>query len=58
MVALANSGCDGVLASADVMEDLALLGVLDGKLSFGPMKRCGSGYRLVALMLSATRCGR
>ena len=41
MVALANPGCDGVLASADIMEDLALLGALEGKLAFGTMNRGG-----------------
>jgi hypothetical protein len=41
LVALANPGCDGVLASADIMEDLALLGALDGKLAFGTMNRGG-----------------
>jgi hypothetical protein len=41
MVALAHPGCDGVLASADIMEDLALLGALDGKLAFGTMNRGG-----------------
>ena len=41
MVALEHPGCDGVLASADIMEDLALLGALDGKLAFGTMNRGG-----------------
>ena len=41
LVALACAGCDGVLASADIMEDLALLGALDGKLAFGTMNRGG-----------------
>jgi hypothetical protein len=41
LVALAHPGCDGVLASADIMEDLALLGALDGKLAFGTMNRGG-----------------
>ena len=41
LVALANPGCDGVLASADIMEDLALLGALDNKLAFGTMNRGG-----------------
>jgi hypothetical protein len=41
MVALACPGCDGVLASADIMEELALLGALDGKLAFGTMNRGG-----------------
>lgn len=41
MVALASDGVDGVLASADIMEELALLGALDGKLAFGTMNRGG-----------------
>ena len=41
LVALDHPGCDGVLASADIMEDLALLGALDGKLAFGTMNRGG-----------------
>jgi hypothetical protein len=41
MTALANPGVDGVLASADIMEDLAVLGVLDNKLAFGTMNRGG-----------------
>ena len=41
LVALAHDGVDGVLASADIMEELALLGALDGKLAFGTMNRGG-----------------
>ncbi len=41
MTALAFDGVDGVLASADIMEELALLGALDGKLAFGTMNRGG-----------------
>ena len=41
LVTLAHPGCDGVLGSADVIEDLALLGALDGKLVFGTMNRGG-----------------
>jgi hypothetical protein len=40
-VALACDRVDGVLASADIMEELALLGTLDGKLAFGTMNRGG-----------------
>ncbi|MHC5258470.1 Cgl0159 family (beta/alpha)8-fold protein [Streptomyces sp. UC4497] len=40
-VALARPGVDGVLASADVVEDLLLLGVLDGKVVIGSMNRGG-----------------
>lgn len=41
LVALAHPGVDGVLASADVIEDLALLGALDDKLVVGTMNRGG-----------------
>lgn len=41
MIALASESVDGVLASADIMEELALLGALDGKLAFGTMNRGG-----------------
>lgn len=41
LTALANPGVDGVLASADVLEDLALLGGLDNRLAFGTMNRGG-----------------
>ncbi|MHC6594756.1 Cgl0159 family (beta/alpha)8-fold protein [Arthrobacter sp. C152] len=40
-VALSNPAVDGVLASPDVMDDLLLLGALDGKLVFGSMNRGG-----------------
>lgn len=40
-VALSVEGVDGVLASADVAEDLALLGLLDNQLVFGTMNRGG-----------------
>lgn len=39
--ALASDSVDGVLASADIMEELSLLGALDGKLAFGTMNRGG-----------------
>jgi len=41
MVALAHPQVDGVLASADIMEELAVLGCLDNKLAFGTMNRGG-----------------
>lgn len=41
MTALASDDVDGVLASADIMEELALLGALDRKLAFGTMNRGG-----------------
>jgi len=40
-LALANPAVDGVLASPDIMDDLLLLGALDGKLVFGSMNRGG-----------------
>ncbi|GAB3270061.1 aldolase [Sinomonas notoginsengisoli] len=40
-IALANPAVDGVLASPDIMDDLLLLGALDGKLVFGSMNRGG-----------------
>lgn len=39
--ALARPGVDGVLATADVIEDLLLLGALEGKLVFGSLNRGG-----------------
>lgn len=39
--ALARPGVTGVLATADVVEDLLLLGALDGKSVFGSMNRGG-----------------
>lgn len=41
LVSLAHPGVDGVLGSADVIEELALLGALDDKLVFGTMNRGG-----------------
>lgn len=38
---LANPRVDGVLGSADVLEELALLGLLDGKVAIGTMNRGG-----------------
>ncbi|RRS00774.1 Cgl0159 family (beta/alpha)8-fold protein [Glycomyces terrestris] len=40
-VALENPGCTGVLGTADILEDLLLLGALDGKTVFGSMNRGG-----------------
>ena len=39
--ALSNPAVDGVLASPDILDDLLLLGALDGKLVFGSMNRGG-----------------
>jgi hypothetical protein len=41
VVALGRPGVDGVLGTADVIEDLLLLGALDGKLAIGSMNRGG-----------------
>jgi hypothetical protein len=41
VLALSDDRVDGVLASADIMEDLAVLGALEGKLAFGTMNRGG-----------------
>lgn len=38
---LAQAGVDGVLASADILEELAWLGALEGKLAIGTMNRGG-----------------
>src|SRR5580704_18670625 len=40
-VALDRPGVDGVLGTADVLEDLLLLGALDGKIVIGSMNRGG-----------------
>jgi hypothetical protein len=40
-IALANPLVDGILASPDLLDDLLLLGALDGKLMFGSMNRGG-----------------
>jgi DhnA family fructose-bisphosphate aldolase class Ia len=39
--ALANPGVDGVLATADILDDLMLLGALEGKVVFSSMNRGG-----------------
>ena len=41
LVALANPRVDGVLASADILEDLVLLGALDDRVVVGTMNRGG-----------------
>ncbi|MFJ2773505.1 deoxyribose-phosphate aldolase [Streptomyces sp. NPDC087300] len=40
-LALGRPGVDGVLASADILEDLLLLGALEGKVVMGSMNRGG-----------------
>ncbi|WP_406398660.1 deoxyribose-phosphate aldolase [Streptomyces uncialis] len=47
--ALSRPGVDGVLATADVLDDLLLLGALDGKVVMGSMNRgglAGSAFEL------------
>ena len=41
LIALDNPRVDGVLASADILEDLVCLGALDGKIAVGTMNRGG-----------------
>lgn len=41
VLALSRPGVDGVLATADILEDLLLLGSLDGKVVMGSMNRGG-----------------
>jgi hypothetical protein len=43
IVALERPGVDGLMASPDVIEDLALLGALDDRVVFGCMNRGGLG---------------
>jgi DhnA family fructose-bisphosphate aldolase class Ia len=41
LIALQRPGVDGILATADIVDELALLGALDGKVVFGSMNRGG-----------------
>ena len=41
MTALADPGVDGVMATPDILDDLALLGVLDDKVAIGSINRGG-----------------
>jgi hypothetical protein len=41
VLALSRPGVDGVLGTPDILEDLLLLGALDGKVVFGSMNRGG-----------------
>jgi hypothetical protein len=41
MTALADPGVDGVMATPDILDDLALLGALDGKITIGSINRGG-----------------
>lgn len=40
-IALAHPAVDGVLASPDILDDLLMLGALEGRLIFGSMNRAG-----------------
>jgi hypothetical protein len=40
-IALADPGVDGVLGTPDILDDLLILGALEGKLAFGSMNRGG-----------------
>ena len=45
LLALSRPGVDGILGTADIVEDLTLLGALEDKVVFGSMNRGGlSGY--------------
>ncbi|WP_250851868.1 Cgl0159 family (beta/alpha)8-fold protein [Rhodococcoides kroppenstedtii] len=55
--ALANPGVDGVLATADILDDLVLLGALEDKVVFSSMNRgglAGASFELDDRMTGAT----
>ncbi len=55
--ALTNPGVDGVLATADILDDLLLLGALEDKVVFSSMNRgglAGSSFELDDRMTAAT----
>ena len=55
--ALANPGVDGVLASAEILDDLVLLGALEDKVVFSSMNRgglAGASFELDDQMTGAT----
>ena len=70
LVALSRPGVDGVLGTADVIEDLLLVGALDDKLAIGSMNRGGlpgatfemddrfTGYRASAIAASGLDAGK
>jgi len=70
LVALGRPGVDGVLATADVIEDLLLLEALDGRLAIGSMNRGGipgaafeiddrfTGYSAAAIAASSLDGGK
>src|SRR6195952_2817878 len=55
--ALADPGVDGVLATSDILDDLLLLGALEGKVVFSSMNRgglAGAHFELDDRMTAAT----
>ena len=70
LTALGRPGVDGVLGTADVIEDLLLLGALAGKLAIGSMNRGGlpgaafeiddrfTGYRAASIAASGLDAGK
>jgi DhnA family fructose-bisphosphate aldolase class Ia len=70
MVALSRPGVDGVLATSDILEDLAILGALNDKLAIGAVNRGGlagssfeiddrlTGYDVASLVRSGLDGGK
>jgi hypothetical protein len=70
LVALGRPGVDGVLGTADVVEDLLIIGALDDKLAIGSMNRGGlpgaafemddrfTGYRAAAIAAGGLDAGK
>jgi DhnA family fructose-bisphosphate aldolase class Ia len=70
IIGLSRPGVDGVLGTADIIEDLLLLGALDGKLVIGSMNRGGlpgsafeiddrfTGYRAADIVAGALDGGK
>lgn len=70
LVALSRPGVDGVLGTADILEDLLLMGALEGKLAIGSMNRGGllgaafemddrfTGYRASAIAANGLDGGK
>ena len=58
--ALADPGVDGVLATADILDDLVLLGALEDKVVFSSMNRgglAGASFELDDRMTATTAAG-
>jgi DhnA family fructose-bisphosphate aldolase class Ia len=70
MIALSRPGVDGVLGTADIIEDLLLLGALEGKVAVGSMNRGGllgaafemddrfTGYTAAGIVASSLDAGK